>query len=126
MWEMRYNYIQMIGDNIKQKLKERRMHVAELSQKTGIPASTLYSYTSNVGTPSAKAIKKIADALNTTADDLLKEPEPLYHTTDEFRRAPGAIAMFVKDGFYDRMPPEDKKMLETFLQGLKARYDGGK
>ena len=116
----------MIGENIKRKLKERRMHVSELSKKTGIPASTLYSYTGNIGTPSAVAIKKIADALNTTTDELLKEPETIYPITDEFRGAPGADAMFVKDGFYDRMTPEDKKMLETFLRGLKARYDGGK
>lgn len=99
------------------------MHVSELSKKTGIPASTLYSYTGNVGTPSAIALKKIADALNTTTDELLKEPEMLYPVTNELRGAPGADAMFAKAGFYDRMTSEDKKMLETFLQGLKARYD---
>jgi transcriptional regulator with XRE-family HTH domain len=112
----------MIGENIKRKLKERRMHVSELSKKTGIPASTLYSYTGNVGTPSAKAIKKIADALNTSTDELLKESEAAYPTTDELRGAPGASAMFVKDGFYDRMTPEDKKLLEKFLECLKDRY----
>lgn len=67
------------------------MHVAELSQRTGIPASTLYSYTSNVGMPSAKAIKKIADAFNTTTDALLKEEIPAANV-------PSAIQPSGKEG----------------------------
>jgi len=116
----------MIGENIRQKLKEKKVSTAELSRKAGIPVSTLYCYVNNTRMPSAGALKKIADSFNTTVDELLKEPQPLYPSTDEFRNAPGADAMFIKNGFYDRMTPEDKEMLESVLQNIKKRYVGGK
>jgi transcriptional regulator with XRE-family HTH domain len=119
---MRYNYNQMIGENIKQKAKEKRITIAELSRKAKVPAPTLYTYTNNTRMPSAGNLKKIADALNATTDELLKEPEPVYPATAELRRNPTAGFVFNKDDFYDRLNPEGKKMLEAILQTLKQQY----
>lgn len=120
MW---YNYSQMIGENIRQKLKEKKVSTAELSRKAGIPVSTLYCYVNNTRMPSAGALKKIADALNTTVDELLKEPEPVYPATDELRRNPTAGFVFDKGDFYDKLNPEGKKLLEGILQMLKQGYE---
>lgn len=109
----------MIGENIKRKLKERGVSIAELSRRSGVPAPTLYTYTGNTRMPSARALKKIADGLNTTVDELLKEPEPVYPATDELRRNPSARFVFDKGDFYDSLNPAGKRMLEAFLRALK-------
>lgn len=106
----------MIGENIKQKLKEKRMHVSELSQRVGIPASTIYSYLSNVRMPSADALKKIAEGLHTTADDLLKEPEPSYPNVEKIMSDPTARASFEKMMVkWSQLPEEAKKSVDEYI-----------
>lgn len=77
-----------ISANVKALLAERGMSQAELSRKTGDLEMTISQLVRGIQCPSAALLARVAEALDTTADDLLAEPEP--KKPDKHRRARSA------------------------------------
>lgn len=63
----------MIGDNIKKRIDDLRLSVAEAAKRCGIPVGTMYTYITDKREPTASRLQRIAAGLNTTIDTLLKE-----------------------------------------------------
>ncbi len=64
-----------MGDNFNENLKNARerkgMSQKDVAEEIGVAKSTYSLYESGNREPNVKTIKKIADALNVSADDLL-------------------------------------------------------
>lgn len=68
---MGVNELVQIGTRIKLLRKERNLKQYELSERTGIPCSTLANYENNKREPNQEQIEKIAGALGITVYKLL-------------------------------------------------------
>ena len=78
----------MIGARIKEARKRIKMTQPELAEKIGVHETTVRRWERDRDNgPSAEILKRIAEALNTTADYLLKgepfEPEPQAQDTGQ-------------------------------------------
>ena len=103
-----------IRKEISENLKKYTSHMTqgELSQLTGIPASTLSGYFAMRSTPNAGTIQKIADALKLEKSDL----DPRFATTQK--------------EFTPRVERDIQKRLQSILDDLNsdaglAFYNGG-
>lgn len=103
-----------IRKKISENLKKYTSHMTqgELSQLTGIPASTLSGYFAMRSTPNAGTIQKIADALKLEKSDL----DPRFATTQK--------------EFTPRVERDIQKRLQSILDDLNsdaglAFYNGG-
>ena len=63
----------MFSKNLKAVMDERNMTQARLSTMTGVGKSGISQYLSGKNTPKAAVVQKLADALETSADYLLRE-----------------------------------------------------
>jgi transcriptional regulator with XRE-family HTH domain len=64
----------MLKDNVKRFRKEKNLSQEELAKEAGITYTTLAKIESGNNTnPTVKTIQKIAQALDVTIDDLMKE-----------------------------------------------------
>jgi transcriptional regulator with XRE-family HTH domain len=64
----------MLKDNVKRFRKEKKLSQEELAKEAGITYTTLAKIESGNNTnPTVKTIQKIAQALDVTIDDLMKE-----------------------------------------------------
>lgn len=68
------------GENLKKYLKEKGIKVTHLAEKTGIPATTLYSMLRRDSSPSVAVGILISEALGLTNEEIafgeFTEPEP--------------------------------------------------
>lgn len=62
----------IIGDNVGFRLECQRMTQKTLSAATGIPYATISNCVRGLSVPSAANLKRIADALGVTTDELLE------------------------------------------------------
>lgn len=62
---------------LKEILKEKRLTLNGLSEKTGISASNLSNYCSGNISPTLETLQKIANALNVDVTELFKEKNPI-------------------------------------------------
>ncbi|MDE6758720.1 MAG: helix-turn-helix domain-containing protein [Clostridia bacterium] len=63
---------QIFNDNLRQIMKENNLTQKQLSEYTGIPASSIASwFGKQSSSPSIEAVRKIADHLNVTIDYLI-------------------------------------------------------
>lgn len=58
-------------ENIKAICKQRGLSIQQLEQNAGLAANTIYRWKENI--PSVDKVKRVADVLGVTVDDLLKE-----------------------------------------------------
>ena len=98
-----------MGDNFNENLKfareKRGLSQKEVAENIGVAKSTYSLYESGNREPNVQTIKKIADVLNTSADELLgidDEPQTIAahfdgdeYTEDELKRIK-EFAAFVK------------------------------
>ena len=63
----------MLLDKIKVKCVEKNTSIAKLEDELGFGRGTIYKW--ETVSPSAYSLKKVADYLGCTVDDLLKEEE---------------------------------------------------
>lgn len=70
---MRLNDIIKIGDKIKIYRKQKHISQKKMAEILKIPYSTYSNYENNNRTPTADILKKIADALGITVNDLIKD-----------------------------------------------------
>ena len=60
----------MISKNLKRLMKERKITVTVLADKTGCSKAAISQYANGINTPSYERLKAIAEALNVTVDEL--------------------------------------------------------
>lgn len=63
----------MIGDKLREVLKEKNMTYHELAERSGISAVAIARYCSNKRSPSVAILYKIADALGISEKTLLRK-----------------------------------------------------
>ncbi len=76
------------GRKLKEMLTAKNMSAAELSRKTGIPATTIRSIITKDTTPKIDTVYKIAAALECSVRDLIdaktKDDHLIFDTPEEF------------------------------------------
>ena len=60
----------MISKNLKRLMKERKITVTVLADKTGCSKAAISQYANGINTPSYERLKAIAEALNVTVEEL--------------------------------------------------------
>lgn len=99
-----------LGDKISELLKESGMTQRELASKIGSTEMTVSRYVRNERQPKAEVLSKIAEALNTTTDDLLGR-DLVNDDEDEFMKIHRLIARNAS-----KMTPEKKnELIRTLL-----------
>lgn len=58
-------------ENIKAICKQKGLSILQLEQNAGLAANTVYRWKENM--PSVDKVKRVADVLGVTVDDLLRE-----------------------------------------------------
>lgn len=112
---------EVISKNLKHY--SRGMTQKELSEKTGIPASTLSGYFAKRSTPNAGALQKIADVLNVKKSDIDPRYQSMNHSSSHSLQLDDSeenlITMFRKTT--DGMSSKDKeKFTESFNDLMQA------
>lgn len=97
-----------IGDKIKKRIEELGLSFEQAAKKCGIKKATLYSYAVNRSIPTIINLKKIAEGLNISIDELLKEEEDF----EEIMKDPELKIMFEKVG---QLTPEARKSILDFI-----------
>ncbi|MNO86574.1 helix-turn-helix protein [compost metagenome] len=64
-----------IEENVQKLIDERGWTLYRLSKESGVPMTTLYALKKKINGPTADTIVKLADALNTTTDLLIRGEE---------------------------------------------------
>lgn len=112
-------------EEISKNLKHysRGITQKQLSEKTGIPTSTLSGYFSKRSTPNAGALQKIADALNIRKSDIdpryKSEQKDSAHSLQLNDSEENLVTMFRKTT--DGMSSKDKeKFTESFNDLMQA------
>jgi transcriptional regulator with XRE-family HTH domain len=59
-----------ISTNLKEYLKKEKLSIHDLSRKVSIPVSTLHGWVNGAAPKSISEVKKVADFLNLTMDEL--------------------------------------------------------
>lgn len=57
--------------NLRRELRVRGLSVAELAKRSGVPAKTIYGWTSGQRPRNVEQVKMVADVLEITLDELL-------------------------------------------------------
>lgn len=61
----------LFGDNLKQLREQKQMTQNELAEAIGMHATHLSKYERNLASPSVEVVKKLTEALDVTADQLI-------------------------------------------------------
>ena len=64
----------MIYENICKIAKEKNLSINQIEKETGLSAGSICKWGKDVS-PTIKSIKKVADTLGKTVDELIKEQE---------------------------------------------------
>nr|DAD98248.1 MAG TPA: Repressor protein CI [Myoviridae sp. ctiu99] len=106
---------------ISENLKKHAGHLtqAQLSEITGIPASTLSGYFAMRSTPNAGNVQKIADALHLQKSDIDPRFSPEFLKTGTLKSKITAVELTAKD------EREIESDLEDMMNSMvSAAYDG--
>jgi transcriptional regulator with XRE-family HTH domain len=93
--------------------KERGMTQQALADLAGLNVVQIRRYETDVSEPSLTALKKIAKALRTTADDLL---------FDEHERGP-AEDLRLQFEAAQRLDDDERRALKTVIEGILLKHD---
>lgn len=115
---------QKARETISNNLKHfsRGITQKKLSERTGIPTSTISGYFAKRSTPNAGALQKLADALNVNKSDIdprykTDSPTPTTSTPQTADLADEDV-IFTYEG--KKIPPEDLEYMKRILRGGKA------
>lgn len=102
-----------LGEKIKQLRGERGFSQSLLEQKSGVSAKLLSKYENGRIAPTAETLKKIAEALDTSADYLIFDNVP-----KEGRCQLNDLELFEKFREVERMDVENKKMIVNLIDAV--------
>jgi transcriptional regulator with XRE-family HTH domain len=61
---------------IKDRMKALGLSQYDLAERLGVPRSTVANWLVNRADPDSRTIRRLSEILDTSADDLLADPEP--------------------------------------------------
>lgn len=102
-----------VGDRIRQTRKARGLNQEQLAELTSLNRVTIAKYESGRVEPGAKALSRLADALEVTTDDLLGRSE----STTETKPARTIEARIVSFGM-DQLPQSEREKILSILQTM--------
>lgn len=97
-----------IGEKIKKIREKRGLTQTELARRCGVPHATIWNIENGKRNPGFKVLPKIAEVLNVSIDELLKEEEDF----EELMKDPELKIMFEKVG---KLTPEARKSIIDFI-----------
>lgn len=104
-------------NNMRELRKKKKLTMKQLGQMVGVSESTISLYENGKHEPDIMTMILIADALETTVDNLLgKEPEK---KRDEDQRIPKTVEARIVSFGMDQLPQEDR---EKLLAVVRAMY----
>lgn len=104
-------------NNMRELRKKKKLTMKQLGQMVGVSESTISLYENGKHEPDIMTMILIADALETTVDNLLgKEPEK---KRDEDQRIPKTVEARIVSFAMDQLPQEDR---EKLLAVVRAMY----
>ncbi len=105
-----------IGENIKRIRKERNLTQKELGEKLGISQAAIGQFESNHSNLKSDTIKKIAEALECTEQEIFGYNDHVYalHKAIEERNALQNVNIEDDWGFLDEILISDTKLLSDF------------
>jgi len=104
-----------IGDRIREIRKSRNLNQDQLAELAILNRVTVAKYEAGKVEPGAKALSRIADALEVSADELLGRDPGIK------KEAPSVAGL--RDGLIDLLvdlSPEEEAQLRAFVAGMKA------
>ncbi len=110
-----------LGEKIKQLRSEKGWSQAALGKRAGVNSKLLSKYENERITPTADTLKKIAEALQTSADYLIFENAPrsgLSQLED--------LELFEKFQEVERMSNENRSMIKSLIDAviIKSKVEG--
>ena len=105
-----------IGENIKRIRKEKGLTQKELEKKLGISQAAIGQFENNDSNLKADTIKKIADALGVTEQEIFGFNDHVYaiHKAIEERQKLRDVIIEDDKGFLDKVLISDTKLLNDF------------
>lgn len=100
------------ADRIKECRENQGLSMTKLAEKTGLTLSAISQFESGERDPSLESLKKLADALQVSADYIMGREEEI---SDQ-----NILASFRG---LQKMTKEDKKEMLNFYQFLKAKKE---
>lgn len=104
-----------IGERIRTKRKERGLSQQELAELASLNYVTVSKYESGKVEPGAKALTRIANALDVTTDVLLGRKEEITGSEPNQATPHTLEARIVSFGM-DQLPPEERNRIVSMLQ----------
>lgn len=114
-----------IGDAIRRKRKERGISQQELAELASLNYVTISKYESGKVEPGAKALARIATALDVTTDELLgrteeqeEDAEDIWQLRERLRRDPDFRLLF---SAADKATPDHIRAAAQMLKALEPQ-----
>ena len=101
-----------IGERIRTKRKERGLSQQELAELASLNYVTVSKYESGKVEPGAKALTRIANALDVTVDELLGREDEEQIDKSKPKTLEARIVSFGMD----QLPPEERNRIVSMLQ----------
>ncbi len=108
----RRRFLSITGDRIKECRENQGLSKTKLAGKTGLTLSAISQFESGERDPSLESLKKLADALQVSADYIMGREDEI---SDQ-----NILASFRG---LQKMDKDDKKEMLNFLQFLKAKKE---
>ena len=108
-----------VGESIREWRKARGLNQDQLAELSSLNRVTIAKYESGRVEPGAKALSRLADALEVTVDDLLCRTEPVT----EMARTPAKTheARIVSGGM-DKLPQEQREQILNVVRAMFANH----
>ena len=107
---MRLNELIQVGTRIKELRKEKGISQKDFAELVGIKYSTYSNYENNNREPTKLQLKKIADKLDVSVDELLGVPEYVDTTEERFTKA----CKWLEDADVQISSPDSKDGLQQY------------
>lgn len=105
-----------VGERIKELRLQKRLTQTELGKLVGLTYIQIGRYETNKSNPSADVLNKLASALDTTTDFLMKGTE------DEAVAAQLTDKELLKQfKQVEQLSPEDKNLIKTFIDAFLTK-----
>ncbi|TXF87592.1 helix-turn-helix transcriptional regulator [Neolewinella aurantiaca] len=105
-----------IGDRIRALRKEQKLTQADLAAKVSLTYIQIGRYEQQKSKPSADVVRRLADALGTTADYLMNGDSQAVAATKVTDRE--LLDLFAA---VEELDDQDQKMVKTFIDALVTK-----
>ena len=106
------------GERLRKIRREKGITQSQLSETSGISRRMLVHYESVVKMPPLEKVKKIAQALGVSSDELLGMPTP---TKEQKKNADASYKIMKRVRIIERLPKRDQNMIFSMINTLAEK-----